>query len=89
MRLSGKIISVLSAAAILGMLAGPVMAGNGKGAGDQDRIQDPTRDMLQDGSCLDLILDSPLLILAGKESKSGDRDGSPDRDRARDGSCTT
>jgi len=87
MRLSGKIISIVSAAAILGMLAGPVMAGTESKSGDQDGS--PDRDRAKDGSCQELILANTLLILAGTESKSGDQDGSPDRDRAKDGSCTT
>lgn len=92
MRASSRVHQVLAATAAILLLATPVLAGSGKGAGARQGTGKGTQDRLRDGSCQDAIEQQsadPLLAGDWLRTLLRDqlRDPDQDQDRLQDGSC--
>ena len=103
MTLSVKITRIIAAAAIVGMLAAPVLAsttihgifltGNGNGTGDRDcdkdHDRDQNKDQDQDRDHLGAVqfITPNTLLLASGENGNGTENGTKDRDRSKDRDC--
>jgi hypothetical protein len=88
MRTPGKIIRIISAVAILGMLATSAVAGQyGKGSGTRDGLRSQKR--TKDNSCVlnTAVENTTLLIAKQARKRSGGQNGTQERKRSKDGSC--
>lgn len=97
MKLSGKTIRAIGAAAIISLLTVPAFAGNGYGPGDGSGPEEGSD--YGPGDCeasLQLDVNSQMLLAKGgsagnggngKGSASGDQTQDKTHDRAQDGSC--